>query len=76
MRDRPIQPLPQDVRWQVNAELQDSQMSMLDDNARFMVRRMVAEAYSKGFEHGWTAGQHDAAIDKSIAFDAAAEEVD
>lgn len=64
-----IAPVPQDVRWQLNDDLRDKQLSALDDNARFIVRRMVTQAYARGFDNGWMAGQHDAATDRAIARD-------
>lgn len=63
---RPMIPLPQDQRWQLNHDLGTDDLAPLDENGRFIVRRMVAEAYGKGFEHGWLAGQNDADTERRI----------
>lgn len=69
-----LPPLPQDMRWQLNMELGDKQLNGLDSNGRFIVRRMVAAAYAKGFSHGWLAGLHDSQTDEQIARDAQKQE--
>ncbi|HWU31037.1 MAG TPA: hypothetical protein VN041_18295 [Microbacterium sp.] len=66
---RPLVPLPVDRRSNLNWDLRSSELSALDDNARFIIRRMVAESYQAGYEHGWGAGQDDAHTDKAIARD-------
>lgn len=66
-----IVPIPQDLRWTINSSLQDKQLAALDDNARFIVRRMVTQAYGQGFGHGWAAGQNDAYTDRVIERDRA-----
>jgi hypothetical protein len=63
---KPIVPMPQDLRWQMNHDLEQKELSTLDDNARFILRRMVTEAYGRGFDHGWSAGQNDADADRRI----------
>lgn len=70
----PLPALPQERRWNLNTELRGDQLSMLDDNARFIVRRLVGDAYTAGFDAGWTAGQNDADTDRAIARDKAAKE--
>lgn len=64
-----IPPLPANVRQDVNLELQGKQLAMLDDNARFIVRRLVAHAYGHGYDDGVRAGTEDAHADERIRRD-------
>ena len=57
---------PADIRQQINSDMRDKGLGMLDDNARFIVRRMVGRAYARGHDDGWTAGQDDARTDRAI----------
>lgn len=53
MAQRPTpMPLPPHLRDDVALQLGDREMLMLDDNARFIVRQMVANAYAAGFADG------------------------
>jgi len=45
-------PMPVTMRDEVNIKLGDREMAMLDNNARFIVRALIAEAYAKGFADG------------------------
>ncbi|MDF2992478.1 MAG: hypothetical protein K0S37_2992 [Microbacterium sp.] len=70
MGDRELTPaLPLDLRQQLNFDLRDPQLAALDDNARFIVRRLVGRAYQRGYDNGWTAGQNDADAELAIARD-------
>ena len=61
-----IQAMPQELRVTVNMKLADRQLAKLDGNARLIVRMLVADAYSRGFQDGWIAGQYDARTDAEI----------
>ena len=65
----PTPTLPYAMRQQVNFDFQDRQLAMLDDNARFIVRRMIGRAYGQGFDDGWSAGKDDAQCDRAIERD-------
>lgn len=65
----PLPALPREIRDATNWKLRDVELSALDDNARFIVRRMVGDAYVRGFDAGWFAGQSDADTDRSIKRD-------
>lgn len=67
---RPLVPLPFGTRQQINSDLRSDEFAALDDNARFVIRRMVGEAYQAGFDTGWLSGQSDAENDRAIRRDA------
>ena len=71
MADRETHIIPAEMRAQVNFEMRGDQLAMLDDNARFIVRAMVAKAYKRGYDDGWFAGQDDYRTDRDIKRDAA-----
>lgn len=64
-----IRPVPAQLRTDLNMELGDRQLSMLDDNARFIIRRLVSRAYGRGYDDGWSAGTSDARTDRQIEKD-------
>jgi hypothetical protein len=55
-------PFPMRLRDQVNIDLRSAGITSSD--ARYVVRRMVADAYAEGFDDGRTAGTWDAATDR------------
>lgn len=61
--------IPTDMRSQVNFDMRGESLAMLDDNARFVIRRLVAKAYKRGFDDGWFAGQDDYRTDRDIKRD-------
>jgi hypothetical protein len=70
MAERELIPaLPATVRQQMNWDLRDKFLAALDDNARFIVRRMIAKAYATGYDDGMTAGSNDAHTDAAIERD-------
>lgn len=72
MPERQLIPaLPVDMRQQLNIDLMEKSLAVLDDNGRFVVRRMVAQAHAKGFDSGYSAGQDDAHHDHRIERDKA-----
>jgi hypothetical protein len=64
--------IPMQIRAQINFDMRGDSLAMLDDNARFIIRRMVGRAYQQGFDDGWTAGQDDYRTDRDIRRDAEA----
>jgi hypothetical protein len=62
-------PLPAGIRQQLNTDLRDGALSALDENGRFVVRRMVAQVYGQGFDDGYIAGDDDARYDHRIELD-------
>jgi hypothetical protein len=68
MTDRTIpHPTPVALLHETNALLRSDEMgSRLDDNARFIVRRMVADAYALGFSDGRLDQQINADTDEYI----------
>lgn len=55
-------PFPVSLRDDVNHQL--VQAAIVDENARFIVRRMIADAYAVGFADGHRMGQDDAWSDQ------------
>lgn len=66
MSERQTLVIPADMRSQINLDMRGDSLAMLDDNARFVVRRMVAAAYKRGFDDGWFAGQDDYRTDRDV----------
>lgn len=64
-----IRPVPAQMRTELNIELGDRSLSMLDDSARFIIRRLVARVYAKGYDDGWSAGADDVRTDRQIERD-------
>ena len=61
--------MPTSMRDTVNLKLGDREMAMLDSNARFIVRSLVAEAYAQGFQDGRLDEHFAAAVDREVARD-------
>lgn len=61
--------IPASIRQQVNFDMRGQQLEALDDNARFIVRRMIGRAYQQGYDDGWLAGQDDYRTDRDIRRD-------
>lgn len=57
-------PMPLTMRDNVEMTLGDREMAMLDDNARFIVRRLVADSYAKGFFDGRMQQQRESMTDR------------
>jgi hypothetical protein len=49
---------PMQLRDQVKHELRGA--GITEENARFAVRRLIANAYAAGFQDGWITGADDA----------------
>ncbi|WP_114589396.1 hypothetical protein [Microbacterium arborescens] len=62
-------PIPASIRQQLNTDLRDSALAALDDNGRYVVRRIVAQVYGEGFNDGYIAGGDDAHYDRRIEQD-------
>lgn len=66
---QPPYPMPQSMRDEVNMKLGDRQMAALDSNGRFIVRRMVAEAYARGFFDGGLDALRADQVDREVEQD-------
>lgn len=55
-------PFPVRLRDQVNMDMRSA--GITDENARFVVRRMIADAYAEGFSDGRYMGSWDASSDR------------
>lgn len=64
-------PFPVRLGDQVNHDLRKA--GITDSNARFIVRRLVADSYAEGFNDGWTRAYWDASGDRQDIEDAKAE---
>lgn len=64
-------PFPTQLRDDVEWQMRDKQMSMLDNNARFIVRRMISDAYALGFQDGRFDNDSARRTDEMVAKDAA-----
>lgn len=74
MSNRELIPaLPNSIRAQVNFDMRGDDLDALDDNARYVVRRMVGRAYTQGYDDGWIAGQDDYRTDRDVKRDREAE---
>lgn len=58
--------MPVSMRDEVNIKLGNRGMSALDNNARFIVRALVAEAYARGFQDGRWDQQRSADVDREV----------
>lgn len=67
-RDTP-HPMPVNMRTPVEMKLGDREMSALDDNARFIVRRLVSDAYAQGFQDGYWQHAAEHTTDRQVAAD-------
>lgn len=66
--------LPAQLRSQMNFDMRGADLAGLDDNARYIVRRMVGRAYQQGFDDGWIAGQDDYRTDRDTRRDTEKEQ--
>lgn len=65
MADPVPHPFPMQLRGQVKSELDGA--GITEENARFTMRRLIANAYAAGFQDGWTTGSDDAWSDARAA---------
>jgi hypothetical protein len=59
-------PMPVVMRDGVNSDLASDALEPLDSNGRFVVRRMVADAYARGFADGRLDESQSAAVERMI----------
>lgn len=62
-------PMPLSMRDETNVMLRGKSFTSLDDSARFEVRRLVADAYAKGFLDGRIDESANDSTDRAIARD-------
>jgi hypothetical protein len=61
-------PFPTRLSVQVNSDLREA--GITDSNARFIVRRLIADAYAEGFDDGQANASWDAVADRQAKEDA------
>jgi hypothetical protein len=63
MADAP-HPMPVSLRDTVEMKLGDRELTALDSNGRFIVRRLIADAYAEGARDGWFQHMREAQTDR------------
>ncbi|WP_349862646.1 hypothetical protein [Leifsonia sp. WHRI 6310E] len=56
--------MPPSIRDDVEMKLGDRELTVLDDSGRFVVRRLIADAYAKGFQDGYFQHLREADTDR------------
>lgn len=60
-------PMPVQMRDTVNIVLREKDLVGVSDNARFLIRRLVSDAYALGFFDGRLDESHNDSTDRAIA---------